>query len=381
MTMRLGIPCSASTARALIGRCPFNMSNNNGSDTTPPNEASSRARRGSLTSQAFNNIFGGGTVGRSNSTSGPTPPFPGSIATAAAQDQRRRMSSISTLGLGTSPTQVSPFPFAGRRSSVSTANSEAVDENAIDDEEGPGRGNPATPFTRRISFGAQALRSARGGGGSPGTAGRPPSYSPLPPIASRPRSTRVGSGSGSGSQGGGVTPPSPQFHANKASTQSKPRTASDYPLSARPGDGSGFNLSEQFRSRAQSAVSQTQRPSFSVPTCAKPMPAHERAKSVSEMAPPPTAVPAAPPKPERQKPDAFQERILKGDFVLHGLIIGSWMMIHFYALLGDVATTGADGVYDAAGKTPHYCWRMMVIQGCLHAGRVYSRYEDALHDG
>ncbi|KAJ5032300.1 uncharacterized protein L3040_008907 [Drepanopeziza brunnea f. sp. 'multigermtubi'] len=252
--MPWGATLIGSHTSTLIARYhpAFNMSNNNGSDTTPPNEASSRARRGSLTSQAFNNIFGGGTVGRSNSTSGPTPPFPGSIATAAAQDQRRRMSSISTLGLGTSPTQVSPFPFAGRRSSVSTANSEAVDENAIDDEEGPGRGNPATPFTRRISFGAQALRSARGGGGSPGTAG----------------------------------------------------------------DGSGFNLSEQFRSRAQSAVSQTQRPSFSVPTCAKPMPAHERAKSVSEMAPPPTAVPAAPPKPERQKPDAFQERILKGDFYM-----------------------------------------------------------------
>jgi hypothetical protein len=44
---------------------------------------------------------------------------------------------------------------------------------------------------------------------------------------------------------------------------------------------------------------------------------HERGKSISEMPVPPTAVPApAPPRPERKKPDAFQERILKGDFYM-----------------------------------------------------------------
>jgi len=227
------------------------MSANNNSDNSPPNEASNRARRGSFTSQTFNNIFGG-SVNRSNSTSGPTPPFPGPITTAAAQDQRRRMS-ISTLGLsGTSPTQQSPFPFGGRRGSVSTANSEAIDENAIDDDEGPGRSNPSTPFVRRMSFGARALRTVRGSG-SPGTTG----------------------------------------------------------------DGGGFNWSEQLRTRAESSVSQTQRPNFSTSPSAKPMQMHERAKSVSEMPSPPTAVPAAPaPRPERKKPDAFQERILKGDFYM-----------------------------------------------------------------
>jgi hypothetical protein len=47
------------------------------------------------------------------------------------------------------------------------------------------------------------------------------------------------------------------------------------------------------------------------------MPMHERAKSVSEMPAPPIAVPApTPPRPERKKPDAFQERILKGDFYM-----------------------------------------------------------------
>ncbi|XMA14290.1 hypothetical protein WAI453_007081 [Rhynchosporium graminicola] len=221
--------------------------NNNISDNSTTNEASSRARRGSFTTQAFSNIFGG-TANRANSTSGPTPPFPGPITTAAAQDQRRRMS-ITTLGLsGTSPSQQSPFPFGARRGSVSTASSEA-NENAIEDDEGPGRSNPNTPFTRRMSFGAQALRTVRGG--------------------------------------------------------------------TSPGDGGGFNWSEQLRTRAESSVSQSQRPSFSTSPSAKPMPMHERAKSISEMPAPPTAVAAAPaPRPERKKPDAFQERILKGDFYM-----------------------------------------------------------------
>ncbi|CZT09870.1 uncharacterized protein RCO7_02220 [Rhynchosporium graminicola] len=285
--------------------------NNNISDNSTTNEASSRARRGSFTTQAFSNIFGG-TANRANSTSGPTPPFPGPITTAAAQDQRRRMS-ITTLGLsGTSPSQQSPFPFGARRGSVSTASSEA-NENAIEDDEGPGRSNPNTPFTRRMSFGAQALRTVRGGT-SPGTASRAPSYTtaPLPSIPSGPRSAEALARSGSMSKNGAETPPKSQ---NQASTQSKPRSGSDFPLSARPGDGGGFNWSEQLRTRAESSVSQSQRPSFSTSPSAKPMPMHERAKSISEMPAPPTAVAAAPaPRPERKKPDAFQERILKGDF-------------------------------------------------------------------
>jgi hypothetical protein len=226
------------------------MSSNNGDNTstTPPNDAA-RNRRGSFTTQTFNNIFG-----RSNSTAGtPTAPFPGPITTAAVQDQRRRMS-ISTLGLSGSPTQTSPFPFSARRGSISTAGSESFDENAIDDDDGPGRSAPTTPFARRMSFGAQALRGVRGGS-SPGT-----------------------------------------------------------------GEGGGFNWSEQLRSRAESSVSQTQRPSFSTsPTLGKsfPTPMHERAKSISEMPSPPSVVPVpAPVRPERKKPDAFQERILKGDFYM-----------------------------------------------------------------
>jgi hypothetical protein len=214
--------------------------------------------------------------------------------------------SISTLGLsGASPTQATPFAFGGRRSSVSTAGSESIDENAIDDDDSPGRSAPTTPLARRMSFGAQALRGA-GTSRSPGTSGRSPSYTTtsksntLPTIPAGPR------------RGGGVTPPRTQA---QASTQSKPRTASDFPVSARPGEG-GFNWSEQLRSRAESSVSQTQRPSLSTPNPPKTA-QHERTKSVSEMPTPPMAVPApAPARPVRNKPDAFQERILKGDFYM-----------------------------------------------------------------
>ncbi|KAL3417830.1 hypothetical protein PVAG01_10840 [Phlyctema vagabunda] len=272
------------------------MSNNDNS----PAEGSDRQRRGSFTTQTFNNIFG-----RSNSTSGaPTAPFPGPITTAAAQDQRRRMS-ISTLGLsGTSPTQASAFQFAARRGSVSTAGSESIDESAIDDDDGPpGRSQPTTPFARRMSFGAQALRSARGGNGnSPGTTGRNPSYTTSSPLSTIP----------AGGRGGG----SESQTQTQASTQSQPRTASDLSF-ARPGEGGGFNWSEQLRSRAESTVSQQQRPSFSSsPTnTQKPFPApHERAKSVTEM--PPTAISAPAPPRQAKKPDAFQERILKGDFYM-----------------------------------------------------------------
>jgi len=217
------------------------MSNNNDNGA---NEG--RPRRGSITAQTFTNIFA-----RSNSTSGgPPSPFPGPITTAAAQDQRRRMS-ISTLGLsGTSPTQGAAFPF-GRRGSVSTSNSEGIDESAIDDDDGPGRSAPTTPFTRRMSFGAQALRGARGGGGSPGTSA----------------------------------------------------------------EGSGFNWSEQLRTRAESSVSQSQRPSFSTAFSAKSQ-AQDR-KSITEMPAPPAVIPPPQPtRPERKKPDEFQERILKGDFYI-----------------------------------------------------------------
>lgn len=94
-------------------------------------------------------------------------------------------------------------------------------------------------------------------------------------------------------------------------------TVRGYRAGGSPGnDQSGFNWSEQLRSRAESSVSGA-RPSFSLASSPpRGSVQHDRAKSVSDMPQPPVQVPAPKPQPERRKPDAFQERILKGDFYM-----------------------------------------------------------------
>lgn len=215
----------------------------NDRDGSPPQDAS-RQRRPSVTSAAFSNLFQ-----RSNSTSqGP------SNNAVPARDPRRRLS-VTTIGLGgTAPATAAPFY---RRGSISTNNSDSIDENAVDDEEAMSRTAPTTPFVRRMSFGAQAMRNMRTpGGSSPG--------------------------------------------------------ASDQ----------AYNWSEQLRSRAESSVSGA-RPSFASGMNGSPPRQsngfHDRAKSVSEMPAPPQQAAAVKPKPAqapRPKPDAMQERILKGDFYM-----------------------------------------------------------------
>ncbi|KAI1759200.1 hypothetical protein GGR53DRAFT_524060 [Hypoxylon sp. FL1150] len=249
-------------------------------------------RRGSVTSAAFSNLFH-----RSNSTSA------GSGNSAAARDQRRRLS-ITTLGLsGASPNSAST-PFGIRRGSISTTNSDSIDESAVDDEESTKTGT-TSPFARRMSFGAQAMRNLRTGPTTPGSTGRPPQ-----------QSRRVSNGNAR-APSAGVTPASPA--ARRASTSQAShtlphRTPSDM-LSARADNG--YNWSEQLRSRAESNV-QGHRPSHgsygSPPRNGGP---HDRSKSVSEMpAPPQQAAAVKPKQPERPKPDHMQERILKGDFYM-----------------------------------------------------------------
>ncbi|KAJ4163308.1 hypothetical protein LMH87_005046 [Akanthomyces muscarius] len=180
------------------------------------------------------------------------PPLPGA---PSMTDPRGRRLSVSTIGLsGSSPTNAAAFV---RRESVSTnSNSGSMDESAIEDDDfvpGSARTAPNTPFVRRMSFGASA---------------------------------------GSGSLRG-------------------------YRPSGSPGnDQQGFNWSEQLRSRAESSVAGA-RPSFSLASGSPPRMPHDRARSVSEMAAPPNqAPPPPPPRQEKPKPDAFQERILKGDFYM-----------------------------------------------------------------
>lgn len=171
---------------------------------------------------------------------------PSPITIAAAQDQRRRIS-ITTLGLpNISPSQASLYSSGSRRGSAD----DDADENAIEDDDG-GRSIPATPFIRRMSLGAQAIRSTRGG--------------------------------------------------------NSPRAI---------GEVTSFNISEQFKKRAESSVSQNQRPSFSFPS-RYTGPPHRRAASITEMPAPPSLVP--PPTSDQSRPaapDEFQERMLKGHFYM-----------------------------------------------------------------
>jgi hypothetical protein len=185
-----------------------------------------------------------------------------------------------------------------------------------------------------MSFGAQALFNARGSPGS--TNGRVPSTS----YTQYPARKASISGNGTGKR----LSPSSSMHALpesvsqeqvQASTSSHQRMASNSPSSHRPGfPQEGLNWSEQFRSRAESAVkaptflssspTNSKFPSMSVP---KTEAHHERAKSFGDMPTPPQTMPVAPPAapaavPARQpsmmkrKPDAVGERILRGDFYM-----------------------------------------------------------------
>ncbi|KAK0654000.1 hypothetical protein QBC41DRAFT_60992 [Cercophora samala] len=287
------------------------MSSDNSSSNNPNNDMARQQRRGSVTSNTLSSLFRSNSISQPSVTGFPTP-----LATSMLDSQRRRVS-VATFGLpGTSPTNTSAAFM--RRASVST-NSDSLNESAIEDGDDMSHTAPTTPFSRRMSLGAaQAMRGMRGGN-SPGTNGMPSqparrgstahSNPPTPPPAS----------AGVGNYTWGRVPP-------QASTTNQARTGSDlYSPTAR--SDQGFNWSDQLRSRAESTVAQGARPSFSFasglsasPPRGGPPPAsvpsanprHDRARSVSDMpAPPAQSRPRAP-----QKPDHFQERILKGDFYM-----------------------------------------------------------------
>jgi hypothetical protein len=107
----------------------------------------------------------------------------------------------------------------------------------------------------------------------------------------------------------------PASYLSQASTTKQAKHPSD---NTSRSDQQGFNWSEQLRSRAESNVTGGPRTSFSMsnspPRSAAPI--HDRAKSVSDMPAPPAQAAAVKAAPARPKPDAFQERILKGDFYM-----------------------------------------------------------------
>lgn len=140
--------------------CLFTMSNDNNSP--PPTPSVPSARRASFSpGQKLSELFG-----RSPTNCSGPPIYPSPIATAAAnaQAQQRRRISITSLGLSGSPTQSSTFSQARvRQDSLSSGGS--IDENAVDDSEAAPNGSPTSPFARRMSFGAKALRDVKTGTG------------------------------------------------------------------------------------------------------------------------------------------------------------------------------------------------------------------------
>ncbi|KAH6608782.1 hypothetical protein Trco_002128 [Trichoderma cornu-damae] len=290
------------------------------SDTSPNGAGTGHHRRSSITQAALSNLFQRGPP-----TASSGPPFPGN---GGADSQRRRLS-ITTIGLsGTSPSSTASIM---RRGSMST-NSDSIDENAIEDEDailGGPRTAPTTPFVRHMSFGgSSAMRNLRSGG-SPGN-GKSPKSPPPPSLGrshgghgdlwlpllsqSHPHQRKVSISAAWPAAGR-----RPSLSHPQASNVQHPRVSSDN-LPSRA-DQLGFNWSEQLRSRAESSVTGA-RPSFSFHGTGshsppRALPNHDRSKSISDMPQPPAQASAVKPKQqERPKPDAFQERILKGDFYM-----------------------------------------------------------------
>ncbi|KAJ5463611.1 hypothetical protein N7475_008555 [Penicillium sp. IBT 31633x] len=245
------------------------MSNDRTSPISVPNPEH-RQRRGSIA-----DIF--------SRSSNPSNTQPTNQPTNQQANQRRL--SITTLGLSGSPTQ--PSAFGGdrnfRRGSVSSSmGSNIPTEDSVEDGQGT---SPNSQFARRVSFGAQALRDARAGSTGNGRNHPPPSVvARSPPAGSAIISTR-----------------------SSASISTSPlderSNASRRPI------GEGFNWSEALRSRAERA------PSFGGPVSPQAGQRngyHQRAASIASMEQPGREMPR---QPKQNKPDFFQEKILRGDFM------------------------------------------------------------------
>ncbi|KAJ5217497.1 uncharacterized protein N7469_011122 [Penicillium citrinum] len=234
------------------------------------------------------------------------PPASNSARQASPQQANQRRLSITTLGLSGSPTQTSAFGNQHfRRGSMSSSfgSSAPNPEDAVaDDPESSSPGTtPSSPWARRVSFGAQALRDARAGSIGNGR---------YPPLASRSGS---GSVSGPSSSMAGVrrSPPLAGTSSPATNTRSSASTSSPQDEKSNPSRrlGEGFNWSEALRSRAERA------PSIGGPTQSPSTTRHhehQRAASIASMEQPVREIPK---QPKQNKPDFFQEKILRGDFM------------------------------------------------------------------
>ena len=247
-------------------------------NSPPPTPGASSARRASFSQgQKFSDIFGRSPTGMNSGTT----TYPSPIATAAANAQRRR-TSVSALGLNGSPTSAPLASSRNRTESWSSGGTNSIDENAIEEGDAPPNTSPSSPFARRLSFGAKAYQEARLRASNDN--GKSASDSPS-------SSTPQGRGLSSSQK-------SPSDYAKRLSNQFNQRS------------GEGFKWSEQLRSRAERSSSITS-PITTTPGVSPREPPKSSTTATSQ---PP--VQPQPVKWERPKPDAFQERILKGDFYM-----------------------------------------------------------------
>ncbi|KAL3477839.1 hypothetical protein BJX99DRAFT_225413 [Aspergillus californicus] len=224
-------------------------------------------------------------------------------AMANAQPNQGRRLSITTLGLSGSPTQSMPFGSRNYRqtsisSSVGTSPGNFEEAIAEDGENSPPGGVPRSPFARRLSFGAQALRDARGGSIGNGR------YHPSPPVSPDAGKRRTTS-----SAGFSGAPISTSVAGTLSASTNKGLPKNDVSNTSRRQLGEGFNWSEALRTRAERGpISQS-----STQTQQGQQAHHRRAASIATMEQPVHEMPKQPK--QNNKPDFFQEKILRGDFM------------------------------------------------------------------
>ncbi|PYI10522.1 hypothetical protein BO78DRAFT_360498 [Aspergillus sclerotiicarbonarius CBS 121057] len=223
-------------------------------------------------------------------------------AVTGAQPNHGRRLSITTLGLSGSPTQTSPFgPRHIRHGSVSSSvgsNSANLEEAVMEDNEnGPPSATPNSPFTRRLSFGAQALRDARGG--SIGNGRYPP---PTSSVAGGRRTASLASIPSASSPTSSIAASTYKVFPQNDSSNTSWRQL-----------GEGFNWSEALRTRAERAPSLgAVSPNSAQNQNMGQQGHHQRAASIASMEQPARELPK---QPKQNKPDFFQEKILRGDFM------------------------------------------------------------------
>ncbi|KAJ8611775.1 hypothetical protein MRB53_037782 [Persea americana] len=174
---------------------------------------------------------------------------PGSIAAAAAEAQRRRLS-LTTVGLQNANNQGSPFSgLRGRNDSLASGSS--IDECAVEEDGALKDMTPSSSFGRRVSFGARAMMDIRNSGS--GQSGPPNGRSsPASANASSAGSGVARAASISGRQGRGpslswLDTPYPFLSSHPCLVSRLDQTIANVSIAS----GEGFNWSDNLRTRAE----------------------------------------------------------------------------------------------------------------------------------